>query len=143
MSYGFNKGNSVALEYLKEKYPGEKFLYKKSPTFVSTDKAFEVKRLYNTKIIINQKQKEMLEKTDPIILLVEANTIVDSFKWSEIETRPYEVVLNKIPENISMIRIPENVKARLLRYGKPNETPINIINRMLDVVESEIKEDNY
>jgi len=138
-----NKAESVAFEHLKSKYPTQKFLYKKVPTFITNTDAFEVKRLYNTKIIINQKQKDMLEKINPIVLLVEANSVIDTFKWSDVENKPYEVVFNVGLGDSVIIRIPSSVKSRLIRYGEPGEKVGSIIEKMLDVVESEIKKENY
>jgi len=143
-----NNTEEKALNWLiSQGYKANSIIYKKTPTFISTDKKFEVKRLYGNQIIFYNKQYQILKKLNNVLILVFRDNENEPFlklKFEEIKDlkkqyKGVEINWVGIDEKIRTIRLSEKTKERLKKFGKMGEDYDQLLNRLLDRIEKNEK----
>ena len=144
-----NKTEEKALNWLiNQGYKSSKIIYKKIPTFITSDnKKFEIKRLYGNQIIFYNKQYKILKKSNNVIILVfrdNENSPFLKFKFDDIKNlkiqyKGIEINWVNIDKEIKTIRLFEKTKERLKKFGKMGEDYEELINRLLNELEKNEK----
>lgn len=132
-----NESEHIALNWLKTKYQPKDIIRKSncSPDFLCCDESYEVKKLYNNTLVFNETQIEVMEKMNPIIIVVDKGKIVSKFNWSERKKFPYKIHIAKINKSGTTIWISQDNKARLEALGKFGENYDDVLGKILDVFE--------
>jgi len=143
-----NNTEEKALNWLiSQGYKANSIIYKKTPTFISTDKKFEVKRLYGNQIIFYNKQYQILKKLNNVLILVFRDNENEPFlklKFEEIKDlkkqyKGVEINWVGIDEKVRALRLSEKTKERLKKFGKMGEDYDQLLNRLLDRIEKNEK----
>ena len=141
-----NKTQKRAHEWLVSKgYKESEMLFKEnsSPTFITPDKNYEVKRITGTQIIFYQSQYERLkDKKNVIVLAFKDNDKLPTLviKFEEIKNKPSKyknLDINWIDntKKVKTLKVSEKTKERLQKYGRMGESFEELINRILDKLE--------
>ena len=143
-----NNTEEKALNWLiSQGYKSNTIIYKKTPTFISTDKKFEVKRLYGNQIIFYNKQYQTLKKLNNVLILVFRDNENEPFlklKFEEIrdlkkQYKGVEINWVGIDEKVRTVRLSEKTKERLKKFGKMDEDYDQLLTRLLDKIEKNEK----
>lgn len=137
-----SESEHIVLNWLKTKYKEENISRNsnRSPDFICPDESYEVKYLYRNTLVFNETQIEMMEKMNPIIVVVSHGEIVDKFKWSERNNKKYKIHITKVDKNMCSMRISRHSKMRLSALGNASDSLNDVLDRVLDLYE-EVKTD--
>ena len=141
-----NKTQKNAFKWLlTQNYKESEILFKenKSPTFITPDKNYEVKRLTGTQIIFYQSQYEKLINKKNVIILVfkdDSSSPVLTIKFDEIKSKPQKyknLDINWVENDkkTKTLKVSEKTKIRLQKHGHMGESFEDLINRILDKIE--------
>ncbi len=143
-----NNTEEKAINWLiNQGYKSSNIIYKKTPTFISTDKKFEVKRLYGNQIIFYNKQYQILKKLNNVLILVFRDNENEPFlklRFEEIKDlkkqyKGVEINWVGIDEKVRTVRLSEKTKERLKKFGKMGEDYDQLLTRLLDKIEKNEK----
>lgn len=141
-----NKTQKKAFEWLISKgYKKNDIIFKqnRSPTFITPDKSYEIKRLTGTQIIFYQSQYERLKDQKNVIILVfrdDDSSPILTIKFEEIKSKPSKyknLDINWIDneKKVKTLKVSEKTKQRLQKHGHMGESFEDLINRILDKIE--------
>ena len=141
-----NKTQKKAFEWLISKgYKKSDILFKenRSPTFITHDKNYEVKRLTGTQIIFYQSQFEKLKEKKNVVILVfrdDDSSPILTIKFDDIKNKPSKyknLDINWIDneKKVKTLKVSEKTKQRLQKHGRMGESFEDLINRILDKIE--------
>jgi len=141
-----NKTQKNAFKWLlTQGYKESEILFKenKSPTFITPDKSYEIKRLTGTQIIFYQSQYEkLIDKKNVTILIFkdDSTSPVLTIKFDEIKSKPPKyknLDINWVnnDKKTKTLKVSEKTKLRLQKHGYMGESFEDLINRILDKIE--------